>query len=408
MKKWILVIAVLALMVPAAQAQSELQTLKDKVARLQRQVNAVEQKTGATTPSDGWWNRINWSGDFRFRTESIEDEDTANMAYGTRNRNRMRARIKMQAKVNEEMDVTVRLASGYDSSPTSTNETLDGQFSKKQVWLDQMYLTYSPAALEGFQVLLGKMPKPFLVVGGNQLIWDSDVMFEGGALKQTIDVSDETQLVFSGGGFWLDEYYGSANNTDKYLLAIQGYVKQAFDSVSSLTAGASYYDYVHVQNTTTPTWSAGNSTPTRLQNDFDLLEFFAQLDTMIQEMPFAVYGTYVQNLGTEAGYNQDTAWLAGVKLNKLEDPGSWQAGYEYLEMEKDAVMGFFTNADVVGGGTTGLTSGGTGSTAHRFKCQYQAMKNVVLAATYYMAEQETASMDYDFNKLQLDCIVKIK
>ncbi len=419
LKKWILAIAVLAILVPAAQAQDELQALKAQVraqeksiAQMKQQINAV-QRQNASAGGDNWWDRLTWSGDFRFRSEFLNDEDTSNNVKGNRNYNRVRARIKMDAKVNEEVDVTVRLASG-SSSATSTNQTLTSQESSKDVWLDQMFMTYSPEAIEGFEALAGKMANPFLRVGGNQLIWDSDVTPEGVAFSSTTKLSEETSVNVTGGGIWLTENWSgpaATNASDEYLVAIQAHIKQVLDATSSLTAGVSYYDFVNVQNS--PNYDTGGNSGNSLSggnlaNDYNLLEFFAALDTEINGLPLCVFGTYVNNGGTESGYNQDTAWLAGVNLNKLKDPGSWQAKYEYRDVEADAVLGALTDADPVGGGTTGLTAGGLGSSGHRFGFGYQAMKNVVLAATYLISEQEAAGVDYDFNKLQLDCIVKFK
>ncbi|MCF7972884.1 MAG: putative porin [Phycisphaerae bacterium] len=415
MKKWILAIAVLALSAPAAFAQDELQTLKDQVkaqeksiAQMKKQIDAVEKNAGSgSSSSDAWWNRINWSGDFRYRLETNDDEDPANNASGTEFRNRVRARLKMEAQVNEELNVIMRLASGSSSSPVSANQTLEGKLSKKDVWLDQMYLTYSPEALTGFNILAGKMANPFIRVGGNQVIWDSDINLEGGAFTYQTELSDQTQVGVNAGAIWLEQDW-STSNTNQYLWAVQGYIQQALDDISKITAGVSYYDFVKVQGQTGYTTGTGNSaTSSVLANDYNLLEVFAELSTKIQETPFSVYGSFIQNQGTESGYNDDTAWVAGAKLNKATDPGTWQLGYEYREVEKDAVLGYFTESDFLSS-TTGLTSGGIGSSGHKISYRYQVMKNVQAALNYVMAKQETSTVDYDFNKLQLDFLIKFK
>jgi hypothetical protein len=419
MKKWTLTIAVLALLAPGALAQDDLQSLKDQVkaqeesiAQMKKQIDAVEKNAGSgSSSSDAWWNRINWSGDFRYRLETNNDEDPANNASGTEFRNRVRARLKMEAQVNDEMSVIMRLATGSSSSPTSANQTLQDRLDKKQVWLDQMYLIYSPEALAGFDILAGKMENPFIRVGGNQVIWDSDINLEGGAFTYQTDLSDQTQVGVNAGAIWLDQDW-STSNTNQYLWAVQGYIQQALDEISKITAGVSYYDFVKVQGQTgygsSGTSYYGNSETTALlANDFNLLEFFAEFATQIEEMPFSVFGSFIQNHGTESGYYDDTAWIVGAKLNKATDPGTWQVGYDYREVEKDAILGYFTESDFLSS-TTGLSSGGIGSSGHKISYRYQAMKNVQVALNYVMAKQETSTVDYDFTKVQLDFLIKLK
>ncbi len=48
------------------------------------------------------------------------------------------------ADVSESIKAGVRLATGSDDSPVSTNQTLGGGLAKKGVWLDQGWLSYKP------------------------------------------------------------------------------------------------------------------------------------------------------------------------------------------------------------------------------------------------------------------------
>lgn len=414
MKKWILIIGAFAVLAPAALAQDDLQALKDKVkaqeesiAQMKKQIEAVEKKTDSGSGGESWTDRIKWSGDFRYRMETTNDEDSSNDAKGTRFRNRVRARLKVEAQVNDEMDVIMRFATGSSSGATSANQTLEGKLDKKTVWLDQMYLKYSPKDLVGFNILAGKMSNPLIRVGGNQIIWDSDVTLDGGAFTYQADLSDQTQFGVTGGAIWLENEW-STTDTNQYLWAIQGFVKQQLDDISALTAGVSYYDFVKVKGQDGYTTGTGNSASgSLLVNDYNLLEIFAELATKIQDVPFSLYGSFIQNQNLESGYNDDTAWVIGTKINKASDPGTWQFGYEYREVEKDAVLGALTESDFLGS-TTGLTSGGTGSSGHKIGCAYQLMKNAQIVATYYMAKQETSSVDYDADNFQLDFVFKFK
>lgn len=417
MKKWILAILVMAVLVPAAHAEDDLAALKKKVqaqeesiAQMKEQINAVEQKASSSPGGgDSWVDRIKFSGDFRYRLETSNDEDTANDASGTNFRNRVRARLKMEAEVNDEVDVIMRLATGSSSDPTSANQTLEGKLEKKTVWLDQMYLAYSPEDLAGFSILAGKMANPFYAAGGHQLIWDADISLEGGALTYKADLSEQTKLGVNAGAIWLDQDW-STSNTNQYLWAIQGYIQQALDDISSVTAGVSYYDFVQVQGQSGAEYVTGQGNSAVggiLNNDYNILEAFAELATQVEETPFSVYGSFIQNQGVESGYNGDTAWIVGAKLNKATTPGTWELGYSYRDVENDAVLGYFTESDFLGS-TTGLSSGGTGSSGHKIGGRYQAMKNVQVGVAYYMVKQETSSVDYDLDRLQLEFKIKFK
>jgi hypothetical protein len=432
MKQGVFVVGMFLLLASGAQSQDELQALKNQVKALEESISqmkyqieqmesrqrlnerhmddklkAVEEKASSGTGGTSWVDRIKLSGDFRYRLDLSNDDDPDNTAKGSRFRNRVRARLKMQAHVNDDFDAIFRLATGSDSSPTSANQTMEGRLSEKDVWLDQMYLVYSPEDLAGFSVLAGRIANPFIRVGGNQMIWDGDIGLDGGALTYATSLSDQTSVEFTGGGIWLEEEW-SDSNSDQYLLALQGAVSHQIDESNRLTTGITYYDFVNVQNQLG--YSAGNSTDgtapnDTLHNDFNLFQLFTEWGTEIQEMPFSVYGSYVKNTATETGFDEDTAWLLGVKLNKASDPGTWQLGYDYREVEKDAVLGYFTDSDFLGS-TTGLTTGGTGSSGHKIAHKYQAMKNMRIDVTYFVVKQKMGSADYDLDTLFLDFVLK--
>ena len=74
-----------------------------------------------------WTERISFSGDFGCCHDFVREE-------GQRERNgqRIRARLKMQAKASDEVDVISRYAGGL-GSPASNNQTLENGFSGKNI-----------------------------------------------------------------------------------------------------------------------------------------------------------------------------------------------------------------------------------------------------------------------------------
>ncbi|MFA7486309.1 MAG: putative porin, partial [Phycisphaerae bacterium] len=188
------------------QQTQQVQQMDTKIAQ------AVEQKTFELPDSMKWVENIKWSGDLRYRHEQFDNTDAGNEK---RRRDRIRARLRLDAKVNDEWDAIFRLATGSSDSPTSTNQTLgdsgsDG-FSSKQIWLDWAYASWRPKSIAGLNVLMGKMGNPFYAVGKNQLIWDSDVSPEGIAAKYSFDLTEKDKVTITAGGFWLAERNNAAD-----------------------------------------------------------------------------------------------------------------------------------------------------------------------------------------------------
>ncbi|MDD5457781.1 MAG: putative porin [Phycisphaerae bacterium] len=428
MKKWI-VLAALTLLVSASVKADEISELKQQLAeqsrllrQMQEQLQALEskqqqqdeqieqkvakavdeKKIDALPDSIKWVENVKISGDLRYRYEYIDEDKSGN---NDRTRNRIRARLGFDAKVNDDVDVCMRIATsevwGDDATsgdPVSTNQTLDDAFSKKSIWLDLAYFDWHPSSIEGLNVFGGKMENPFVRVGGNQLIFDSDLTPEGIAVNYTIPFSESTDLFINGGGFYVDEVKTGA---DTSLWGLQAGLKHRFEDDSYLLAGASKYCYSNLEGhgaLVTQSGSAkffGNSNDGSVYtNDYDLVELFGEYGFKMGETPAAVFGNYVQN--AVASSNEDTGWLIGGKLGKAKKPGSWELSYDYRDLEADAVVGAFSESDFIGGGTNGK--------GHRFGGVYQLAKNVQTAMTYFMDEK--GSEENDYSRFQADLIFK--
>jgi hypothetical protein len=384
------------------------QKLKEKslTEQIERAVAAKEQKKEeakeAVIPDVlKWASKLSWYGDFRYRYEYIDDDSAAEV----RHRNRIRARLGLDAKVSDEWNVGFRLATGEGSSggdPVSTNQTLDGSFSRKAIWLDLAYFNYHPAWVKGFSLVAGKIVNPFYTVGKNQLIWDSDLTPEGGAVTYTHPFNDKTSVNLAAGGFWVNE---ETTGGDTSLWGVQGFVKHQIDKPTYVLLGASWYDYGNIQGeeSLANEWKGTNdffgNTATAgnlYASDYDLCELFGEFGTAVGKLPVAVYGDWVKN--TVASTDQGTGWLAGGSLNKAKEPGSLQFDYDYREVKADAVVAQFNDSDFVGGGTAGK--------GHRFSLAYQLTKYVTPALTYYASQYWGRNHDADYGRLQADIVVK--
>lgn len=379
------------------KVQTKLLEIEAAQAKQGASVKKLETTGPALPEALKWVEKVKLYGDFRYRYEYIDDDARSSDQH----RNRIRARIGLEAKVNDEMSYNFRVASGSED-PVSTNQTLDGGFSSKDIWLDLAYLKWQPESMKDWSFLFGKTINPFYRPGENQLIWDDDLNPEGIAVQYAAELSDTLGLFANGGGMWVEE---SSSNADVSLWGLQAGLKHKLNENNSFTWGGSYYKYGNVKDEETfydVTDGFGNTTyadgdSAFYMYDYELAEAFAEYGTKIGNTPASIYGDYVVN--TASGVSDDTGWLVGAKLGKAKDPGTWEAGYEYRDLENDAVVGVFTDSDFIGGG-----NGGKG---HKFGVSYAIAKNATIGATYFMSERYVAGGDDEnYDRFQFDIKVK--
>lgn len=341
-----------------------------------------------------WADSLKVKGDLRYRHEMIDEE-----GKDTRNRQRLRARLNAEATISEELDAAIGLASGSED-PVSTNQDLGEAFSTKRIGLDLAYFDWHPEALGGLNLIGGKMKKPFVCV--SDLVWDGDLNPEGAALQYKWD-ADALELLANAGGFWVVE---RSADDDTMLYAGQLAAKCKPAEGQQYLAGAGGYHFTEMEGRellVDPAKSFGNSTRDVAADgatnkvyatDFSEIELFAEAKFAVG-LPVRVYGQYVVN--NEAD-DLDTGYLAGVSLWNLGEPGTFQFDYSYRDLEKDAVVGAFTDSDSFGGGTDGR--------GHKFAASYQIAKNWQAGVSYLLNEKSVQKGAKDYDRLQVDLAAK--
>lgn len=206
------------------------QTVRDEIKNEVRgEVMQQAKEEGWAAPGfPDWVRRIRWSGDLRARLESqyydsgnfagyldfnsinngggLDVNPVTNPAGGatlnTQNDReavaRLRARLAVSADVAENVTATIRLATGSDGSPVSTNQTLGGGLSKKEIWLDRAYVEMKP--IDAVTVAVGRLPNPFFTT---ELMFDDDLNFDGMAVSGTVPLGG-AKLFATAGAFPLD------------------------------------------------------------------------------------------------------------------------------------------------------------------------------------------------------------
>jgi hypothetical protein len=372
------------------EMQNKLIALENKQKLQDEQIQSVQNAGGSFKIPDTlkWAEKIKIYGDFRFRAEQLDAEENTEQQKG-RARGIVRFRLGFLAEISDELTVDARLASGSGSEPTSTNFSLGEDWDKENFWLDRAYANWHPKCVEGLTVLAGKMGMPFVVV--NDLIWDSDVNPEGAAVQYVWKFNDNTEGFLNGGGFWVDE---SGSDSGIAMWGIQGGVKHKLNKDQSLTGGVTYYDYTNIEGDEVMSYEGdfargGNTVTTDGDDqfytfDYNILEVFGEYGHSMFGLPSGLVGQFVSN--TASGVTADRGWLIGYRWNKAQKAGTWQFIYDYRDMQRDAVLGAFTDADPFGGGI--------GGRSHRVGCLYK-FKDNVSGGLYYWYAQRARSLSDD-------------
>lgn len=370
---------------------------------------AAETNTIASAvpaPVKTWADSITLKGDLRYRYETINDDakKNADKETYTRQRDRIRARLSAEAKVNDKIKGVVGFSTG-GSDPVSGNQTLGDGGSKKEMRLDLAYIdfnAYEQGATEAHGYA-GKIKNPFITMN-DDLMWDGDLNPEGLAVKAQTG-TDKVTAYANAGYLWLQERDSKDAGT---LLAGQGALKFQFVPEVSLTVGASYYGFQNLQgydvidwenknnaygNSTTMGTISGTTTNKAWATEFTPVVYFASLDFWVAGIPVSVFGQELSN--TDAG-TLDQGHLYGVSLGKARNPGTFECGYSYAELQKDATVGMWTDSDRWGGGTDGK--------GHKVYAKYQLMKNLQLGAAYFKDDKGIAKGGTDYDRLQLDLV----
>ena len=385
-------------------------------------------KESADTAPD-WTQRIAMKGDLRYRNQFDWHEDDNRE---TRWRQRVRVRLGLDGKVNNEVKAGVRVATGGDLAatggvdPVSTNQTLTNYFEKRPVFFDQAYIAYTPSQLNNHvTVLAGIFENPFY---STELLWDTDLGFGGTAVQASVNTNQlgmagtfpSTDLFANAGWFPLDEVGGSWE--DPFLIGYQGGFKsEVFDKIYA-KAGITIWDYQNIQSNNID-WSGGGNLESfegrRNANVRQVLDGFRILDFPMElgvgdplrfvgmdggESPMIPYIGALANyaVNTTTG-NQNHAWMLGGKIGyeKVGNKGDWQLAYNYRVLEQQAQLDVFPDSDFRGQGT--------GAKGHNLIYQYALAKNMTLGLEWYYTQRvQKVAADYDreVNILQLDANVK--
>jgi hypothetical protein len=396
--------AVLSSTPVVASDADELTAIKRDLARLMARVEVLEQANqalrieqarvdqAAASPaprtsdaqSDGQ-PLLSWRGDVRYRYEAFDIDQKDD-----RERNRLRARVGLTAAVSDTLDMVVGLASGSDD-PVSSNQTLGSAGTTKRLGLDQAYFSWQ--INDALNLKAGKIKNVWFKPVKSELLWDNDYNPEGVALS------------YASRGFfghaavnWLES---DTRSGQAFAAGVQAGWRTSLGDYD-LTAGAGYHDVGVADHEAFLGGDDffGNQTLCQdsgcvYSHDYEQVQIFTMLGGRWLEQPLTVYFEAVENLALDA---QNQGWSAGFKIGKASKPRTWELGYQYEDLEADAVFGLTAGSDFGGGGTN--------IKGHIVRGGWAVTKGWKLGLTYFNNETDLDGAQQGYQRLQLDSQIK--
>lgn len=256
--------------------------------------------------------------------------------------------------------------------------------------MNEYFIDYHPAMLSGdVNIILGKRAVASTLIVVNDLVWDSDLTFEGATLQYGKDAAGKEKDGLSAivGYYPLNEVNGAApipsatgtagRYNDAYLFATQASYKGEVSDIN-YQVGAAYYDYVNFDYNGMVLKAANNYSG----KDFNIVELFGKVGGQITDtLPWQINGQYAFNTAKNDGVrytlideNNRTSYLVEAKIGDAKQVGQWFTSAEYAYIEQDAVTGF-TDSDRNRGAQVNL-------------------KGIKIGAAYHLVQNMTLGLNY--------------
>jgi Putative porin len=376
-----------------------------------RKDTATQSAEVAKVKGADWAGKVTVKGDLRYRYEMISDDTTtAGVQAADRYRDRIRARLNVEAKATDTILVGIGLTTTEGGDPRSGNQTLTGVFNRKAIDLDTAYFDWKFATWGDF--IGGKMKQPFFKTA-QSVFWDNDINPEG------------LSLVYNGGmffgtayNFWLNELSGAetAVTADTSMAGLQIGTRLPIGG-STLALAAHYYDLSAAQfrsplyannangNTTCTVALCGIAppppAPPTLAYDYEVINVTAEFNMTLGSLPLLFWGDVAQNQAVD---DLDTAYGLGFLIGKASNPRTWEFGASYQVVEKDALFAQLIDSDMFGGVTD--------AQGYKIVAAFAPTRNWTLNGTYFLNDRNVdvpnsaGQTEVGYDRLQLDFNVK--
>ncbi|MHC5133007.1 putative porin [Pseudomonas glycinis] len=462
--------------------------IRDQV-KAEVMATAKQENWAAPNTFPDWASRISFDGDIRLRDESRyysgnnsnEIVDFAklnnngpydvnpnsstslppllNTREDRENLFRLRARLGMKAVISEEWTAGIRIGTGSDNNPVSTTQNLGGGFAKKDIWLDQGYLTWKP--MDELTLTGGRFANPFM---STDMLYSNDLNFDGVAAIFDHKLNRDWGVFGTVGAFPVDytNDTSSSNGFDKeesdnkWLYGAQLGAKWAINSNNRLKGALAYYRFDDIQgqrSSPCEPWAGapgcdsdgtraafmqkGNSvfllrdiTPNPLNpsatpqpqfvglaSEFNLLDLNVVWDADLpQDFKLRSQGNYIHNLSYDEGDMRKRS--AGQIVNNLDSNGEIESGANAwmvqftlgnaLDLKRKGDWNLFAGYKYIqpdalpdGFNDSSFHLGGTNPKGYFMGGNYGLAKNVS-ATGRWMSTEAVYGAPFDIDVLQLE------
>lgn len=319
-------------------------------------------------------SNIQSSTDFRYRFDSI-DYESANPSI--KDDQRLRVRWGLTGNVADANKFDFRITSG--PGRTSTNQTLGANAdssSNYTLGIDRASVALGMG--ENTALTFGRMANPFVLAGGTDLAWDSDLNFDGISMKYT----GTGDVAFTGSlsRFVLVSETGTKDST--YLNSAQVAVKSKIGESQGVMLTGAFYHYegikgqARLDSTNTYADNTMTGTPAGYAYQYGIADVGLEYSFPIFGQTFYFIGNAAMNTAID---QERSAHLVGFKINRLKNKGDWAVAYDFRRVERDSLIGAFTDAESFGGGVNGE--------GHRLNIGYQAGSSWFVAVTAFVGKK---------------------
>jgi hypothetical protein len=316
------------------------------------------------------FNSLNNSGPYDVNTNTNPSlPPLLNTRQNRENRFRLRARLGVEAALSDNWSSAIRVATGSDDSPVSTNQTLGDNAKKKNIWLDRAWIGWRSTD-QVWDARFGRAANPFV---STDILFSNDLNLDGISLGASkLNIADNASLFGTLGAFPLE--YGSdswparsqnkGKSEDKWLFGAQFGAEWQINATNKLRGALAYYSFDNIEGRRSSScslytgepacdtdWSRpgfmqkGNTlfllrnialdpnnpqqTPlpqyVGLASEFNLLDLNLIWDTeTFNALKLRLQGDYVRNLAYDASKMQRRS--EGQVINNLNGDGAIQSG----------------------------------------------------------------------------------
>ncbi|WP_339539199.1 putative porin [Pseudomonas sp. RA_15y_Pfl2_54] len=462
--------------------------IRDQV-KAEVMATAKQENWAAPNTFPDWASRISFDGDIRLRDESRYYSDSnsneivdfaklnnngpydvnpnsstslpplLNTREDRTNQFRIRARLGMKAVISPEWTAGIRIGTGSDNNPVSTTQSLGGGFAKKDIWLDQGYLTWKPS--DELTLTGGRFANPFM---STDMLYSNDLNFDGVAAIFDHKLNRDWGVFGTVGAFPVDytndttssNGFDKQESDNKWLYGAQIGAKWAVNSNNRLKGALAYYRFDDIEgqrSSPCEPWAGapgcdsdgsraafmqkGNSvfllrdiTPNPLNptttpqpqyvglaSEFNLLDLNLVWDADLpQDFKLRSQGNYIHNLSYDEGDMRKRS--AGQIVNNLDSNGDIESGANAwmvqftlgnaLDLKKQGDWNMFAGykyiqPDALPDGFNDSTFhlGGTNAKGYFIGGNYGLAKNV-FATGRWLSTEAVYGAPFDIDVLQLE------